>query len=271
MVVLTQSFGEVVEEVVVESKGVRQLNTAEMMKLADSMLDRPTSVEMLEDLSRVRSAGRASSGDKQGSWHRTEEVSWHVRSSRKQILELACDIALREGFSNVQWKRNFSALHLAAKLGSSEHVHRLLREANAMPGLALRDDFGKLPIDYVTALPEVDLELLDMVDPANAAVAPITPTYPQIPRGHKQSPPSTKSEARTRKICRKLPPLPEETLAPSASPPKEGKAKGQLTSKRGPANTGLPTLLGSHGFGRELSSREQFPGQMLAREVQYRS
>merc|ERR1719446_2044295 len=115
MVVLTERFEEVVEEVVVESKGVRNLDTAELLKLAESMLDRPTSVAMLEDLSRVRSRGSTSSGDKQKSCHRTEEVSWHVKSSRKQVLELACDVAFREGFSKVQWKRNFSALHLAAK------------------------------------------------------------------------------------------------------------------------------------------------------------
>lgn len=273
MVVLTERFEEVVEEVVVESKGVRHLDTAQLLKLADSMLDRPTSVAMLEDLGRVRSRGSTSSGDKQKSCHRTEEVSWHVKSSRKQVLELACDVAFREGFSKVQWKRNFSALHLAAKLGSSEHVRRLLQEANATSGLAVRDDFGKLPIDYAFALPEMDLELLDMLDPANAAVAPRAPASPRAsPRNarlHKQRASHAASEPRTRKICRKLPTVPEETLPLVTSSSKEGKSKAQSTIKRGAASTGLPTLLGSHGFAQELSRCGRTPGQVLAQEVHY--
>jgi hypothetical protein len=97
----------------------------------------------------------------------SQRTRWHVESSHDDILKIACEVARREGWENVTWTKNFSALHLAAKLGDRESVRRLKEEISATPGLTVRDASGNLPVDYALALPEVDLELLELLDPSS--------------------------------------------------------------------------------------------------------
>lgn len=267
MVFVAETF----EEVVIVGEGNLILDAAKMLELADSLLDKSTSVSTLEALTRAAGGGSTSSGCSETSWHRTEEVSWHVRSSREEILRLACDIAFREGFSSVQWKRNFSALHLAAKLGSLEFVRRLLQEANAISGLALRDDYGKLPIEYALALPEVDLQLLELLDPMQASnataithvpicrKAPAATARPRQERARRAA-----SEPRLKKASAKLPPVLEGSLLEPYTHPK---TKGVDVGRQSRAHNGLPTLLGSHGLARQVPKARHIPGQLLAREV----
>lgn len=232
MVFVTEAFEEV--EVRIAGTGNRNLDAATLLGLADS-LDKHTSISPLADLTRESQGGSTSSG-RSTSWRRTEEVNVHVESSREHILELACDIAFREGFSTVQWKRNFSALHFAAKFGSVEFVRRLLQEANATKGLALRDDLGKLPIDYALALAEVDLELMELLDPKTATTA-------QPPQQQAAKP------LRKTKNGAKLPTVLEESSLDSETYPK---SKGMDVGSQRRTQNRRPTLLGSRqGFARQ--------------------
>jgi hypothetical protein len=62
-------------------------------------------------------------------------------------LKKACQTVLRKGWTGVRFPKNFTPLHLAAKLGSTEAVDLLL-DAGVCDGLRLEDDFGMKPVDY---------------------------------------------------------------------------------------------------------------------------
>lgn len=175
----------------------------------------------------------------------TTTITRNVKSNSAEILELACEVAIDKGFANVTWTRGFSALHLAAKHGSLEHVRRLLAEADAISGLNLQDNSGKRPLDHALARKEVDLELLELLDPAQVAdVGVLQPRKADLA----QHPSSQFLTARRRCAsqrrqprslsapAQKLPTVPEEKTAPPV-----------------PCTTpaALPTLLASHGLARD--------------------
>ena len=60
-------------------------------------------------------------------------------------LERACEAVFQNGWRKICWPKNFSALHLAARLGSEDAVRYLL-DANAHAGLESQDDDGKTPL-----------------------------------------------------------------------------------------------------------------------------
>jgi len=102
-----------------------------------------------------------------------------IKCSPHKLLYIARDVAVSQGWSNVQWRRDFSALHLAAKLNSPEVVRDLLQEG-AHAGLDVQDTRMCKPIDYAiedmvesirngtTHHQPVDLELLELLDPQQA-------------------------------------------------------------------------------------------------------
>lgn len=93
-----------------------------------------------------------------------------VKAERSRVLECACEVVCQEGWEKINWRNNFSALHLAAQVGSVDAV-KLLLENGATPGLTMRDSRGCLPVDYVlNELPDVDLQLLDLLSPEEVVV-----------------------------------------------------------------------------------------------------
>lgn len=85
-------------------------------------------------------------------------------SSSHQLLHHAVDIVVRNGWREVSWRSDFTALHLAAKMGC-HHTVKLLLELGAETALDLRDSLGRTPADYALARGEVDLELLRLLEP----------------------------------------------------------------------------------------------------------
>lgn len=176
--------------------------------------------------------------------HRTT-ITRNVKSNPAEILELACEVAIDKGFANVTWTRGFSALHLAAKHGSQEHVRRLLVEADAISGLNLQDNSGKRPVDHALARKEVDLELLELLDPAQVADVGV---LPPSKAGLAQPPPSHLPMARRR--CTSQRRQPRATSAPAQKLPT---VPEERTAPPVPCTTpaALPTLLASHGLARD--------------------
>lgn len=89
----------------------------------------------------------------------------------------------------------------------------------------MRDDFGKLPIEYAMALPEVDFELLDLLDPEQAAKAPSVRLAPASRKASaatgrpRRQARRAASEPRLKKPAAKLPTVMEnELLEPSTAP-----------------------------------------------------
>jgi len=62
-------------------------------------------------------------------------------------LQRACEAVIKKGWSKIKWPHDFTALHLAGRLGSTDAA-TLLIKASAWPGLELKDDKGLTPLDY---------------------------------------------------------------------------------------------------------------------------
>jgi hypothetical protein len=103
-------------------------------------------------------------------------------------LEVLSKMVHSEGWSSICWKEDFSALHLAAKVGSKSGARQLLQQVQASSDLHVlhtRDSQGFTPCDYAYrsmiqgsqtlqegfSKPEIDLEMLDLVCPDFAADA----------------------------------------------------------------------------------------------------
>ncbi|CAK0852539.1 unnamed protein product, partial [Prorocentrum cordatum] len=69
-----------------------------------------------------------------------------VPSVERPELRRALEVVARKPWSKIRWPHNFTALHLAAQLGSSEVVEFLL-EATAAPSLQTQDERGRTPLD----------------------------------------------------------------------------------------------------------------------------
>jgi len=93
----------------------------------------------------------------------------HVYSSHEKILDIASEIACQEGLSNVRWQGDFTALHLAAKDGSTDHVRQLLKHARASSVLRVLDRTNNLtPFEYASRdmwSKPIDLEMWDLLSP----------------------------------------------------------------------------------------------------------
>jgi len=87
----------------------------------------------------------------------------HIRGSREKTLRFVSEIARRGGLSNVSWARDFSALHLAAKYGSKDHVRQLLKDPHASEVLKVPDEKTLTPIKYA---------LRDMLRDPSASICP---------------------------------------------------------------------------------------------------
>jgi hypothetical protein len=181
-----------------------------------------------------------------------KRTSCQLDSSREDVLELACTIALRKGWENVNWRRNFSALHLAAKLGETEVAKKLLLEANATAGLRLLDNHGKTPLDYALALPKIDLELLALLDPTSEtnSMKPrqkcsTSQRRHSAPRPRKSLSTHCASEAKTRSVAEQsfLDSIP---LEPRSAFHTRASSLGRIAGAQ--RNVILPSLLGSNGL-----------------------
>jgi len=85
----------------------------------------------------------------------------------KEILEMretselqrALEMVARKSWSKIRWPHSFTALHLAAEIGSSEVVRYLLA-ATAAPSLQTRDAKGRTPLDIAKKHAQPELEEL---------------------------------------------------------------------------------------------------------------
>lgn len=108
-------------------------------------------------------------------------------------LEKVCEVVLKRGWDSTKFPRNFTPLHLAARLGSKDAVCFLLSLGAAL-SLGLRDEKGLTPRDYAEQKGHVDLlPLLDhapepapAVDSEAVAVAPPPPRLGAV--GHRPMP-----------------------------------------------------------------------------------
>jgi len=79
-----------------------------------------------------------------------------VPTGLRPELAKVCEVVLKRGWGSTKFPRNFTPLHLAARLGSKEAVSFLL-SLGAAASLELRDDKGLTPRDYAESKGHVDL------------------------------------------------------------------------------------------------------------------
>jgi len=197
----------------------------------------------------------------------SQRTSCHVRSSREDILDLACKIALSKGWENVTWRRNFSALHLAAKIGDTEAVKKLLHEACAAPALTLLDNHKKTPLDYAMELPAIDLELLELLDPLQATFALSSKSYDVLGSPQRKDRVPNARELISRKCISsaKLRTIPGKKLLDSVPHEPRSDMSTHAIDQIDGAETDfvLPSLLSSRGFASEPHKGKMPSGDKL--------
>lgn len=75
------------------------------------------------------------------------EIAGGKGASLRPGLQRTCKRVIKKGWSKIKWQHDFTALHLAARLGL-EDVVNLLIIVSAQPDLEKKDDEGFTPLDY---------------------------------------------------------------------------------------------------------------------------